>query len=179
MNGNAVVQPATPSLAKITVADLLQTSLTVRQLTPEQIRARGIVVDARNYDVYEYTFTLLVNGETIHAPFPVIVDPRTHVVTPVREERGYGVPNPVKNVQPPRWTSTSFRSSFPTSATAAFQTRERPPPEKRAHPSRPEIPAALVLHQYTDHSTGRTVRIDSKLLAGSAGVVLYTDSITH
>ena len=53
MSGNDVLQPATPSLAKITVADLLQTSLSVRQLTPEEIRARGIVVDARNYDVYD------------------------------------------------------------------------------------------------------------------------------
>ncbi len=53
MNGNDVIQRATPSLAKITVADLFQTSLSVKQLTPEEIRARGIVVDSRNYDVYD------------------------------------------------------------------------------------------------------------------------------
>ena len=52
MKGNELVAPATPSAAAITVADVLQTSVKVRQLTPEELRSRGIVVDGRNYDVY-------------------------------------------------------------------------------------------------------------------------------
>ena len=33
--------------------------------------------------------------------------------------------------------------------------------------------------RYTDHHTSRTVRIDSELLAGPAGIVVYADSIMN
>lgn len=146
MSGNDVVQPAAPSLAKITVADLLQTSLSVRQLTPEEIRARGIVVDARNYDVYEYSFTFLVNGEEVVVPFPVIIDPRTHVITPVVEEKDYGLPNPVKNVVPPRWTPPEIIPfEFPDLTAEPIQDPGQQPRERTANPTRPRIPAALVI----------------------------------
>ncbi len=52
MRGSDFVQQATPSFATISVANLLQTSIKVRQLTPDEIRARGISIDARNFDVY-------------------------------------------------------------------------------------------------------------------------------
>ena len=140
-----VIQQATPSLAKITVADLLQTSLEVKQLTPEQIRARGIIVDARNYDVFEYTFTFLVNGEKVEVPFPVIVDPRTHVVTPVREEKDYGLPDPAKGVQPPRWTPPEvIPFEFPD-APAEVSEPGQAPRDRGVRPPRPRIPAALVI----------------------------------
>src|SRR5688500_3421774 len=54
MNGNDFVQQAAPSVAVITVANILQPKVRVRQLTPEEIRSRGIVVDGRNFEVYEY-----------------------------------------------------------------------------------------------------------------------------
>ena len=101
MNGAAIVQQAAPSLAKITVADLLQTSLQVKQLTPDEIRARGISIDASHYDVYDYTFSFLVNGEVVEIPFPVIVDRRTHVVTPIRQQTDAGLPDPSKSIQTP------------------------------------------------------------------------------
>ena len=47
------IAPATPSSAAITVANVLQTSVSVHQLSPEEMRARGIVVDGRNFNVYE------------------------------------------------------------------------------------------------------------------------------
>lgn len=53
MKGNDFVAPATPSAAAITVANILQTSVTVHQLTPDELRSRGIVVDGRNFNVYE------------------------------------------------------------------------------------------------------------------------------
>lgn len=55
-----VLQTAVPSFANITVAQVLDTKLSVRQLTPDDLRARGITVDANNYDVY-------VRPETIRA----------------------------------------------------------------------------------------------------------------
>jgi Bacterial Ig-like domain/F5/8 type C domain len=176
MNGNEVIQPATPSLAKITVADLLQTSLAVRQLTPEQIRERGIIVDARNYDVYEYTFTFLVNGETVEVPFPVIIDPRTHVVTPVKEEKDYGLPPAQKNVQPPRWTPPEvIPFEFPDLSGEGLPDPGQQPRERNVRPNRPRIPAALVipnslavLHQFfavmltvtNGAPTGSTARLE-------------------
>ena len=45
------LQPAVPSLVTIEVAAAFKTEVTVKQLTPDQLRERGINVDARNYDV--------------------------------------------------------------------------------------------------------------------------------
>src|SRR5688572_32339836 len=53
-----------------------------KQLSPDEIRARGIVVDSRNFDVFEYTFTFIIDGKEVHIPFPVIIDPRTREVRP-------------------------------------------------------------------------------------------------
>jgi len=52
MKDGEFVAPASPSSAAITVANLLQTSVTVRQLTPDELRARGITLDGTNYNVY-------------------------------------------------------------------------------------------------------------------------------
>ena len=60
MKGNEFVAPATPSAAAITVANILQTSVRVHQLTPDELRARGIVVDGRNFNVYESEVALPV-----------------------------------------------------------------------------------------------------------------------
>jgi hypothetical protein len=45
------LQTAAPSFANITITQTLTTKLTVHQLTPDELRARGITVDANNYDV--------------------------------------------------------------------------------------------------------------------------------
>src|SRR5258705_6365400 len=70
MKGADFLQSATPSIASITVSNLLQTTVRVRQLSPEELRARGISIDARNYQVFEYTFSFLVNGQIVEIPFP-------------------------------------------------------------------------------------------------------------
>lgn len=49
------LQPAVPSFAQILVDDALQTNVRVRQLTAQELRERGITLDARNFDVYERT----------------------------------------------------------------------------------------------------------------------------
>jgi len=56
MKGADFLQSATRPSPRLRSQNLLQTSVRVRQLTPEELRARGITIDARNYDVYEYTF---------------------------------------------------------------------------------------------------------------------------
>ena len=49
------IQQAVPSAVTITVADVLKTDVKVRQLTPDELRQRGINLDSRSYDVSEVT----------------------------------------------------------------------------------------------------------------------------
>ncbi|MGZ8829686.1 MAG: hypothetical protein ACXW2Q_04840, partial [Thermoanaerobaculia bacterium] len=176
MKGNDFVAPATPSAAAITVANVLQTSVSVHQLTPEELRSRGIVVDGRNFNVYEYSFTFLINGQTIVVPFPVIIDPRTHQVTPIGKENPFSLP-PIGPTKPPRWSPPDI---------VAF---ELPPDDSGAGNGndggsqgdsgpkikRPSIPAAIiipnslaVLHQFfavlltvsNGAPSGSTARLD-------------------
>ncbi|HSP34283.1 MAG TPA: hypothetical protein VLU46_08210, partial [Thermoanaerobaculia bacterium] len=66
MKGADFVAPAMPSIAAITVANVLQTSLKVHQLTPEELRARGISLDGRNYSVYdEFEGTKIREAQTL------------------------------------------------------------------------------------------------------------------
>jgi hypothetical protein len=143
MKGSEFLQYATPSVAAITVADLLQTKVSVRQLSPEELRARGITVDARNFDVYEYTFTFIIDGQEVLIPFPVIIDPRTREVQPVTGESPYILPK-TGLVEPPRWTP-------PQIIPMEFgEEGNRPVPGKdplSGQPvvNRPRIPAAIVI----------------------------------
>lgn len=145
VKGRELVLPATPSVAAITVADLLQTSVTVRQLTPDELRARGIIVNGQHYDVYAYSFTFLIDGEAVVIEFPVQIDPRTHEVTPIRGDTPFHLP-PVTQLQPPRWTPPDIIPfEFPVE-TALFEgeaPRQQPAGGQRV--ARPSIPAALVL----------------------------------
>jgi len=46
------VQYATPTSTIVHVVGTLGTQVTIHQLTPDDLRARGITIDSRNYDVY-------------------------------------------------------------------------------------------------------------------------------
>ncbi|MGA8808314.1 MAG: hypothetical protein WB973_10590, partial [Thermoanaerobaculia bacterium] len=46
------VQYATPTSTVVHVVGVLGTTVTIHQLTPDDLRARGITIDSRNYDVY-------------------------------------------------------------------------------------------------------------------------------
>jgi hypothetical protein len=142
MKGGEFLQSATPAVATITVSNLLQTSVRVRQLTPEELRARGITIDARNYDVYEYTFSFLINGQIVEVPFPVIVDPRTHEARALTPPEGYFLP-PVNTILPPRWQPPEILAfeigpDLPASGAP-------PPPAGGGGGRAASIPAALVI----------------------------------
>jgi hypothetical protein len=143
MKKTEFLQYATPSVAVITVADLLQTKVTVRQLSPEELRARGITIDARNFDVYEYTFTFIINGQEVKIPFPVVIDPRTHEAKPIAGESDYILPSP-KLIEPPRWTPPSI---IPTEFVEEGELPEpgKDPLEGEKGGTRPSIPAAIVI----------------------------------
>src|SRR5688572_585699 len=167
-----LLQAATPSIATITVANVLQTSVRVRQLSPEELRARGISIDARNQTAYEYTFTFLVNGQEVEVPYPVVVDHRNNQLTPISEENPYHLP-PIDTLAPPRWSPPQ---TIAMDLAEEFPSPQEPEQLDSAAPrKRPSIPAAIVipnniavLHQFfavalivTNNSEGGDVRLDS------------------
>jgi hypothetical protein len=79
MNGTQFLQYATPAVAVITVADLLDTKVTVKKLSPAELRERGITVDARNFDVYDYAAHLLGRRVRVGS----VRDPKIRVVEDV------------------------------------------------------------------------------------------------
>ncbi|HEX7708969.1 MAG TPA: discoidin domain-containing protein [Thermoanaerobaculia bacterium] len=143
MKGGEFLQYATPSIATITVADLLETKVKVRQLSPEELRARGITVDARNFDVYEYTFTFTIDGQEVVIPFPVIIDSRTREVQPVAGERPYVLPK-TGLIEPPRWTPPQI-IPMEFGEEGSLPVPGRDPISGQPTVSRPKIPAAIVI----------------------------------
>ncbi|HEX9407114.1 MAG TPA: hypothetical protein VF975_07335, partial [Thermoanaerobaculia bacterium] len=98
------IQQSVPSAVTITVADVLKTSVRVRQLTPDELRARGINVDGRNFDVYEMTFVFgIKDGETVEVPYPIIIDKRTHEVITAPSPSEQHLPKPPIAGPPPRF----------------------------------------------------------------------------
>lgn len=144
------LQQSVPSFAVIQVSDVLQTSVRVRQLTAAELRERGINVDSRNYEVYEYTFVFGVDASTVEVPYSVIVDKRTHVLQPIIADP-YQLP-PLTFEKPPRFTPPQ------THVFDLGQAGPMPPgndPLDKNPPAPPSIPAALVvpngfgvLHQF-------------------------------
>ncbi len=143
MKGTEFLQYATPSVAVITVADVLQTKVTVKQLSPEELRARGITIDSRNFDVYEYTFTFIVQGQEVKIPFPVVIDPRTHQALPIARESEYVLPS-AKLITPPRWTPPAI---IPTEFVEEGELPEpgQEPKEGEKGGARLSLPAAIVI----------------------------------
>ena len=144
MKGTDFLQYASPAVSVITVADLLQTKVSVRQLTPEELRARGITVDARNFDVYEYSFTFIIEGKEVVIPFPVIIDPRTHEVVRVPGEAEYNLP-PVKNVEPPRWAPPQLIPMEFGPDEGDLPEESKDPIERAIKGGPAKIPAAIVI----------------------------------
>jgi hypothetical protein len=142
MKGTEFLQSATPSIATITVSNLLQTAVKVRQLTPEELRARGITIDARNYEVFEYTFSFFIDNQLVEIPYPVIIDKRTREVRPLPKETPFVLP-PIQNVIPPRWSPPGIYS-FGLGPGGELPEEEQAP-EGGGGGGRPSIPAALVI----------------------------------
>ncbi|HUP60265.1 MAG TPA: carboxypeptidase regulatory-like domain-containing protein [Thermoanaerobaculia bacterium] len=167
------LQQAVPSFAIINVTDVLKTEVRVRQLSPEELRQRGIVIDSRNYDVYEYTFVFGVDQSTVEIPYPVIIDKRTHQVVPVPRESPYSIPPIPQNQKPPRFVPPAIE---PFELGPGGPSEGGGPPDGGGGGERPSIPAALVvptgfgvLHQFfavilqVDNGApeGSNIRLDS------------------
>src|SRR5258708_18469559 len=139
------LQQASPSFASINVSDILQTQISVHQLTPDELRQRGITVDARNYDVYEYTFVFGIHDQMVQVPYSVIVDKRTHQVIGLPSGDGH-LPQPLQPGPPPRFQAPSMFTSFldPPDGGGDLPPANHPL-DKAPNHIRPRIPAAVVL----------------------------------
>lgn len=163
------LQQAVPSFAIIHVEEALKTEVRARQLTPAELRERGITLDARNYDVFEYTIILGVGESRVEIPYTVVVDSRTHLVQTPGQTPKYKLPKlgtrPPPRIAPPSFGHVTF-DSLPGTGAA----------EKESRPAAGTIPAAIilpsgfgVLHQFfavilqvsNGASEGSNIRIDS------------------
>src|SRR5258708_1056122 len=140
-----VLHQASPSFASIHVSAILQTQSSVPQLTPDELRQRGITVDARNYDVYEYTFVFGIHDQMVQVPYSVIVDKRTHQVIGLPSGDGH-LPQPLQPGPPPRFQAPSMFTSFldPPDGGGDLPPANHPL-DKAPNHIRPRIPAAVVL----------------------------------
>ena len=73
VRGAELLQYASPSTALINVTDSLKTEVTVRQLSPEELRARGIMLDPRNFDVFGLVRErTLADGKTLRYQYDAL-----------------------------------------------------------------------------------------------------------
>lgn len=164
------LQPAVPSFATIHVADALQTRVRVRQLTADELRERGILVDQRNYDVYEFTFVVSIEGSEVEIPYPVLINKYTRTIEPLGPQ-GQSPPPPPKNGPRRRFTAPPPQLFDIGVATGLPPVREN---DREPRLAPPRLPAALVvptgfgvLHQHfavilevSNVSEDATVRLD-------------------
>ncbi|HJT17162.1 MAG TPA: carboxypeptidase-like regulatory domain-containing protein, partial [Thermoanaerobaculia bacterium] len=142
------IQQAVPSAVTITVADVLKTDVRVRQLTPDELRQRGINVDGRSYDVYEMTFVFAIkDGETIEFPYPVIINKTTHEVIAAPLPNDQHLPAPPIAGPPPRFQPPYVTPGFITEDidAAAPSLGTAAPGDSDVNRVRPVIPAAIVI----------------------------------
>ena len=171
------LQQATPAFVPVTVSDVLQSSVTVHQLTADELRQRGITIDGRNYDVYEYTLLFGVKDQFVQVPYVMAIDRRTHETVQIPKGDPYELPQPKQPGPPPRFQP-------PTVGAFALEPLDftDPPPPPGTPPDtdrskrKPTIPAAIVLptgfgvlHQFfavildvtNNAPQGSTIQLDS------------------
>jgi len=141
------LQQAIPSFATIEVSAVFNTSVSVVQLSPDDLRARGITIDSRNYDVFQYSFTFTINGQDVTIPYTVVVDKRTHESIPQPAPNPYPLPPVVPNTPPPpRFQPPSTYTVMLDNDTDAVDVQVPPQFDiEKPIAEKPRIPAAIVI----------------------------------
>ena len=146
--GGSFIQQAVPTFANITVAEVLKTNVRVRQLTPDELRARGLNLDGRNFDVYEVTMLFGIdNNNSIEIPYPIIVDKRTHEIIALPSTSDVHLPKPPVAGPPPRFQPPDVVTGIIAEDVDAGAPAGQSPAggESSINRPRPILPAALVL----------------------------------
>ncbi len=141
------VQQAVPSFATIVVVEVMSTQVTVRQLSADELRARGITVDPRNYEVWSYSIVLSLGpGQSVTIPYDVIVSRTTHEIIVPPAPNAYPLPVLTSNNIPPRFQPPSTYPVFLADEPEDVPfTPSAPFAEKDQTPKKPSIPAAIVI----------------------------------
>src|SRR6266536_1570784 len=141
------IQQAIPSFANITVSDVLKTNVRVRQLSAEELRARGLNLDARNFDVFEITLVFGVQQNNIEIPYSIIVDKRTHEIITAPAPSDAHLPKPPIAGPPPRFQPPDVFTGVITEDIdgAGGPPAGAPSGDSEITRRRPVIPAALVI----------------------------------
>ena len=72
VEGDRTISSADPDSVEIFVHRLVISSITSRALTPEEMDAYGIVIDADNYTAWHYTVGFQIEGGTVEVPFDLM-----------------------------------------------------------------------------------------------------------
>ncbi|MCM2314884.1 MAG: Ig-like domain-containing protein, partial [Thermoanaerobaculia bacterium] len=135
---------AIPSVASIRVSSMLLTEVKMRQLTSDELRARGIVLDSRNFECWQVTATFYVEGKAVVVEYPVVIDPTTREIRQVVGATPYNLP-PIGNFTPPRWTPPAVVAFDLDEPVGDQLPSGSPTPFEPTRAKRSSIPAALVL----------------------------------
>src|SRR4051794_8619564 len=137
--------PATPPTSVMHVSGVLDTKVDIKQLSADDLRARGISIDLRNYDVYDFTYTFAINGQIVVVPYSVVIDKRTHEVVPAPGQKPFDLPVPQPET-PPRWDPPGvIPVDLGDDGGGGGEEGGGDPPDKNTNHRRPNIPAALVI----------------------------------
>jgi hypothetical protein len=76
----AFLQQAVPATLKVAARNVLQSNVRIRQLTPDELRARGIHIDEWSYAGCEVILSIVVQRQAIDVPYPIIVNRSTGAI---------------------------------------------------------------------------------------------------
>jgi hypothetical protein len=139
------VQASIPTYTVVHVVGTLDTNVTIHQLTPDDLRSRGITLDSRNYEVYDYNFIFAINGQSVQVPYSVILDKRTHEMTPAPGPGSYSLPSPKIGYVPPRFQPPGIATTVLEDITSDGGPDEGDGPEREPKKRGRSIPAAIVI----------------------------------
>ena len=94
VEGGRTISVARPDSVEILVHRLVISSITSRALTPDEMDAYGIVIDADNYTAWHYSVGFQIEGGTVEVPFDLMLGPQGMTLLDSPDAYALPVPNP-------------------------------------------------------------------------------------
>jgi hypothetical protein len=94
VEGARTISTAVPESVEIFVHRLVISTITSRALTPEEMDAYGIVIDADNYTAWHYSVGFQIEGGTVEIPFDIMVGPQGMTLLEAPQAYALPVPSP-------------------------------------------------------------------------------------
>ena len=137
-SGQRVAQrdPSLPRVEIQVIDELLVTEILVEQLSLEEIRERGIVVDSDNFTVFDFAIGLTIDGEQVSFELPVVAP------VPGRIDAGT-VPTPPS--LPPPSPFMAPQLEIPNFSVQGFFLELPPEEEDEPLPQFPGVPGVIII----------------------------------